>query len=118
MASDELLSTKKNIDEISKKALEVAIEIMDGHDDEELQLTIAFVLNKYVDALLWCSGSVDFQVGGQARTGWNKFVVPLIKCATKCPKCDSADVDTDAVEGGRCVSECGDCAHEEHLTGD
>lgn len=109
---------KKNIDEISKKALEVATEIMDGRSDEQLQYNIAVVLDKYVDALLWCSGSVDFQVGGQARKGWNKLVKSLIEPTMNCPECSSANVDIQAVEGRGWVLECGDCGHKEHLTGD
>lgn len=30
------------------------------------------------DALLWCGGSADFQIGGQARIGWEKIVLPLL----------------------------------------
>lgn len=31
------------------------------------------------EALLWCSGSSDFNEGGQARDGWLKLCAPLIK---------------------------------------
>ena len=30
------------------------------------------------DALRWCSGSADFQEGGQARKGWLKICKPLL----------------------------------------
>jgi hypothetical protein len=30
------------------------------------------------DALIWCSGSGDFQVGGIAREGWEKICIPLL----------------------------------------
>lgn len=32
---------------------------------------------KYVDALIWCSGSEDFQLEGKAREGWEKICQPL-----------------------------------------
>ena len=34
---------------------------------------------KFVDALIWCSGSDDFQVGGKARKGWEKICLPLLR---------------------------------------
>ena len=34
---------------------------------------------KFVDALIWCSGSEDFQVGGKARKGWEKICLPLLR---------------------------------------
>ena len=35
---------------------------------------------KFIDALIWCSGSDDFQVGGKARKGWAlKNLQPLEK---------------------------------------
>jgi hypothetical protein len=36
-------------------------------------------LDKVIDALIWCSGSADFQEGGVAREGWLKVCAPLIK---------------------------------------
>ena len=32
-----------------------------------------------VDALIWCSGSDDFQIEGKARAGWEKLCQPLLK---------------------------------------
>ena len=32
----------------------------------------------YQEALIWCSGSEDFQADGQARAGWLKLCAPLI----------------------------------------
>jgi len=34
---------------------------------------------KFVDALIWCSGSEDFQVEGKARKGWEKICLPLLR---------------------------------------
>ena len=34
---------------------------------------------KFIDALIWCSGSEDFQIGGKARRGWEKICLPLLK---------------------------------------
>ena len=38
-----------------------------------------------LDALIWCSGSQDFQEGGIAREGWLKLCAPLLE-ATKSPR--------------------------------
>lgn len=35
-------------------------------------------VEKLKEALIWCGGSSDFQVGGIARGGWEKIVVPLL----------------------------------------
>jgi len=34
---------------------------------------------KLIEALKWCSGSDDFQVGGKAREGWEKICLPLLR---------------------------------------
>lgn len=36
------------------------------------------LLGRAVDALIWCSGSDDFNVGGKARVGWLKLAKPVI----------------------------------------
>lgn len=36
---------------------------------------------KLVEALIWCSGSEDFQDGGYAREGWLNLCAPLIHAA-------------------------------------
>ena len=50
------------------------------------------LIKKYKDALIWCSGSDDFQVGGKAREGWEKICLPLLKefplgKENYCPQC-------------------------------
>lgn len=47
----------------------------------DLVLAEAFadILDTYIGALQWCGGSGDFQVGGKARRGWNRGIVPLIR---------------------------------------
>lgn len=35
-------------------------------------------LDKFIEALIWCSGSPDFNDGGQAREGWLKLCAPLL----------------------------------------
>ena len=44
----------------------------------------------FVDALIWCSGSADFNEGGQAREGWLKLCRPLIDAALKGPSHDAS----------------------------
>lgn len=41
---------------------------------------------KYKDALIWCSGSEDFQLEGKARKGWEKICIPLLSTPAE-PKC-------------------------------
>jgi hypothetical protein len=36
-------------------------------------------MTKLEDALVWCGGSADFAPGGQAREGWEKTVMPLLR---------------------------------------
>jgi hypothetical protein len=36
------------------------------------------LLNDYKEALIWCSGSEDFQEGGKAREGWLKICKSLL----------------------------------------
>lgn len=38
----------------------------------------ARIIEIYIEALMWCSGSSDFAPGGQAYKGWNIIVKPLI----------------------------------------
>jgi len=36
------------------------------------------ILDRYREALIWCSGSADFGPGGQAEKGWEKICKPLL----------------------------------------
>lgn len=38
-----------------------------------------WLLGKCREALIWCSGSQDFALGGQARKGWEKDIIPLLE---------------------------------------
>ncbi len=46
--------------------------------DPVLAEVFAEKIDRYVDALIWCSGSNDFSLEGQARVGWEKLCKPLI----------------------------------------
>jgi len=39
-------------------------------------------MDALMTALIWCSGSDDFQVDGKAREGWLKLCAPLLQRAT------------------------------------
>lgn len=45
-------------------------------------------IDKYKEALIWCSGSQDFQIEGKARIGWNKICRPLLKSKTSSTCCN------------------------------
>ena len=51
---------------------------MNGDLSRDLYKT-KLLLAKAVEALLWCSGSADFNEGGVAREGWLKVCAPLLK---------------------------------------
>ncbi len=40
-------------------------------------------VERFHDALIWCSGSDDFQEGGKARVGWLKLGAPLLEALAK-----------------------------------
>ena len=44
-------------------------------ENKQLKKTIS----EFKEALIWCSGSQDFQLEGKARKGWEKICVPLLK---------------------------------------
>jgi len=54
----------------TQKAQEKAAQI--------LTIEIARLIDQYREALIWCSGSADFNPGGQAHDGWNKICEPLL----------------------------------------
>ena len=69
---------------LSSKAIAVAAQcwcdprVSDREMDVELAKVFAEQIDKYIDALRWCSGSEDFGHGGKAHIGWNRIVTPLI----------------------------------------
>lgn len=46
---------------------------------EALKKDVGEEVDKYKEALIWCSGSDDFQIEGKAREGWEKICVSLLK---------------------------------------
>jgi hypothetical protein len=59
-----------------RRAAETRAEGWKISDDARIEAEIK--LAKAVDALLWCSGSPDFNEGGMAREGWLKLCAPII----------------------------------------
>lgn len=55
-------------------------ELCDQIESEKAALEAK--LNTFVEALIWCSGSPDFNDGGQAREGWLKLCAPLLATLT------------------------------------
>lgn len=47
--------------------------------DVALATVIAEKLDEFAEALLWASARADFQVGGQARKGYEKLIKPLLE---------------------------------------
>src|SRR3990167_2564690 len=45
---------------------------------EKIDTLLKAEREKYIDALIWCSGSEDFQFEGKAREGWEKICRPLL----------------------------------------
>ena len=75
---------KKNQKNATDHAIHIAVQCWarpktkNKKMDVVLAAEFARVIDKYLEALLWCSGSRDFCVGGQARQGWEKPCKPLI----------------------------------------
>ena len=61
-------------DNLGRKMTEIATQILELFAQEKEKDR-----QKFIDALIWCSGSDDFQVGGKARKGWEKICLPLLK---------------------------------------
>ena len=59
---------------IEEQALKQFIKDLLEKEEKELVGRI----EKLEDALIWCSGSEDFQKGGKARKGWLKICRPLL----------------------------------------
>lgn len=74
-----------NIELAREKAAQVWCKKETGHIEMNVELAIAFAdtlkeeVDRYIDALIWCSGSGDFGEGGQAREGWLKICDPLLR---------------------------------------
>lgn len=69
---------------IARMALEtLVVDVQDERlkpDTRDLEYEVLQEsLQKYKDALRWCSGSKDFQEGGIAQPGWEKICAPLLK---------------------------------------
>jgi len=47
--------------------------------DIYLAIEFARLIDKYREALIWCSGSADFASDGKAYKGWLKICQPLLK---------------------------------------
>ncbi len=45
----------------------------------EVAMEFARIIDEYREALMWCRGSADFGVGGQAYEGWQKVCAPLLE---------------------------------------
>lgn len=65
-----------------RERIDTILEYMRGIESKLTASNLASreeVKRKYQDALIWCSGSDDFQIGGKAREGWEKICLPLLK---------------------------------------
>ena len=48
--------------------------------DVDLAIAFANILDKYIEALTWCSGSADFGPSGIAYEGYNRIRKELLEC--------------------------------------
>ena len=81
MKKNKIENWKKEFDEISYYQ---KVKMKDGSyilicQNSHLIEKIRQLLKYEIDALIWCSGSDDFQVGGKARKGWEKICLPLLR---------------------------------------
>jgi hypothetical protein len=54
-------------------------QVITGYKSPFQSRRYKYKYKKFIDALIWCSGSDDFAIDGKARKGWEKIVQPLIK---------------------------------------
>jgi len=66
--------------------------IMDAFLAEAIVEEIKPIVDRFLEALIWCSGSDDFQKDGKAETGWNKLCRPLLD--EFFPKQEAADKES------------------------
>lgn len=71
IVSENLIAVKKEKSDELKQFLITSIKEVQEETRKE-----------YQEALIWCSGSQDFQVEGKAREGWEKICLPLLKSIT------------------------------------
>jgi hypothetical protein len=57
---------------------ENSLKELDTDLTEAMAKEVEKLFSPYIEALIWCSGSDDFQDGRQARKGWEKLCMPLI----------------------------------------
>lgn len=50
---------------------------------DQIQKAVEETRKEYQEALVWCSGSEDFQLEGKARKGWEKICLPLLSIQSK-----------------------------------
>ena len=78
-----LAETAHRVKTLTKERDDYAHKLMQANNTyTEMHLEIERLsdkLAKAVEALLWCSGSADFNEGGVAREGWLKVCAPLLK---------------------------------------
>ena len=89
MNKEEIENWKKEFDEISyyqkvkMKDGSYILVCQNSHLIEKIRQLLKYEKEKdrqkFIDALIWCSGSDDFQVGGKARKGWEKICLPLLR---------------------------------------
>ena len=65
---------KKGLNPSFKEEIEFIEQLLSQQRQQDIEKIEALE-----DALIWCSGSGDFQEGGVARKGWLKICKPLIK---------------------------------------
>jgi len=70
-----------NIELARQKAAQAWCKETTQHKEMDVELAEAFaeILEEYIEALHWCTGSADFGEGGQARKGWLKLCAPLLQ---------------------------------------
>ena len=65
-----------NSEQILIKLNEMEKELEEYHT-ENLSLFIS--VEQLYEMLVWCGGSEDFQEGGKARIGWEKWCIPILE---------------------------------------
>jgi hypothetical protein len=67
---------RRSVDAEFSEDLEMALLAVGFQPPGDLRVAL---LRRCLQALIWCSGSADFQTDGKAFVGWEKHVRPLIE---------------------------------------
>lgn len=103
------MSPEADLSELNRRELEAESEGSAEEAGREVGPAEELLLERIhqlEDALVWCSGSNDFQEGGTARVGFLELVQPLLKTlASGKPVTTASDAGTESTDYGELLND-------------